>query len=256
MLLKTIFMILYPNAKINLGLNIESKRSDGYHNISSVFYPIYDCFDILEIVSSNSFLFTSSGISIPGSNKLCIKAYDLLNLKFNIPAVHIHLHKKIPIGAGLGGGSSDGAFVLKGLNDLFKLNISNKILKDLALELGADCPFFIENEPKYITGIGDLMENIKLDLSMYEIRLVDSKIHINTKNSYSNIVPKSQKLKLSELIRRPIRFWKDLITNDFEQIVFKNHPKLGKVKENLYAKGAVFSSMTGTGSTIYGLFKK
>jgi 4-diphosphocytidyl-2-C-methyl-D-erythritol kinase len=249
-------MILYPNAKINLGLNIESKRSDGYHNISSVFYPIYDCFDILEIVSSNSFLFTSSGISIPGSNNLCIKAYDLLKLKFNIPAVHIHLHKKIPIGAGLGGGSSDGAFVLKGLNDLFKLNISNKILKDLALELGADCPFFIENEPKYITGIGDLMENIKLDLSMYEIRLVDSKIHINTKNSYSNIVPKSQKLKLSELIRRPIRFWKDLITNDFEQIVFKNHPKLSKVKENLYAKGAVFSSMTGTGSTIYGLFKK
>jgi len=249
-------MILYPNAKINLGLNIESKRSDGYHNISSVFYPIYDCFDILEIVSSNSFLFTSSGIPIPGSNNLCIKAYDLLKLKFNIPAVHIHLHKKIPIGAGLGGGSSDGAFVLKGLNDLFKLNISNKILKDLALELGADCPFFIENEPKYITGIGDLMENIKLDLSMYEIRLVDSKIHINTKNSYSNIVPKSQKLKLSELIRRPIRFWKDLITNDFEQIVFKNHPKLSKVKENLYAKGAVFSSMTGTGSTIYGLFKK
>jgi 4-diphosphocytidyl-2-C-methyl-D-erythritol kinase len=249
-------MILYPNAKINLGLNIESKRSDGYHNISSVFYPIYDCFDILEIVSSNSFLFTSSGIPIPGSNNLCIKAYDLLKLKFNIPAVHIHLHKKIPIGAGLGGGSSDGAFVLKGLNDLFKLNISNKILKDLALELGADCPFFIENEPKYITGIGDLMENIKLDLSMYEIRLVDSKIHINTKNAYSNIVPKSQKLKLSELIRRPIRFWKDLITNDFEQIVFKNHPKLSKVKENLYAKGAVFSSMTGTGSTIYGFFKK
>ena len=249
-------MILYPNAKINLGLNIESKRSDGYHNISSVFYPIYDCFDILEIVSSNSFLFTSSGIPIPGSNNLCIKAYDLLKLKFNIPAVHIHLHKKIPIGAGLGGGSSDGAFVLKGLNDLFKLNISNEILKDLALELGADCPFFIENEPKYITGIGDLMENIKLDLSMYEIRLVDSKIHINTKNSYSNIVPKSQKLKLSELIRRPVRFWKDLITNDFEQIVFKNHPKLSKVKENLYAKGAVFSSMTGTGSTIYGLFKK
>ena len=249
-------MILYPNAKINLGLNIESKRSDGYHNISSVFYPIYDCFDILEIVSSDSFLFTSSGIPVPGSNNLCIKAYDLLKLKFNIPAVHIHLHKKIPIGAGLGGGSSDGAFVLKGLNDLFKLNISNKILKNLALELGADCPFFIENEPKYITGIGDLMENIKLDLSMYEIRLVDSKIHINTKNSYSNIVPKSQKLKLSELIRKPIRFWKDLITNDFEQIVFKNHPKLSKVKENLYAKGAVFSSMTGTGSTIYGLFKK
>ena len=256
MLLKTIFMILYPNAKINLGLNIESKRSDGYHNMSSVFYPIYDCFDILEIVSSNSFLFTSSGISIPGSNNLCTKAYDLLKLKFNIPAVHIHLHKKIPIGAGLGGGSSDGAFVLKGLNDLFKLNISNKTLKDLALELGADCPFFIENEPKYITGIGDLMENIKLDLSMYEIRLVDSKIHINTKNAYSNIVPKSQKLKLSELIRKPIRLWKDLITNDFEQTVFKNYPKLSKVKENLYEKGAIFSSMTGTGSTIYGLFKK
>ncbi len=249
-------MILYPNAKINLGLNIESKRSDGYHNMSSVFYPIYDCFDILEIVSSNSFLFTSSGISIPGSNNLCTKAYDLLKLKFNIPAVHIHLHKKIPIGAGLGGGSSDGAFVLKGLNDLFKLNISNKKLKDLALELGADCPFFIENEPKYITGIGDLMENIKLDLSMYEIRLVDSKIHINTKNAYFNIVPKSQKLKLSELIKKPIRLWKDLITNDFEQTVFKNYPKLSKVKENLYEKGAIFSSMTGTGSTIYGLFKK
>jgi 4-diphosphocytidyl-2-C-methyl-D-erythritol kinase len=138
-----------------------------------------------------------------------------MSSKYNIDPIHIHLHKNIPIGSGLGGGSSDASFVLKGINQLFNLNIDNITLQNISLEIGADCPFFIENEPKYITGIGDLMENIKLDLSMYEIRLVDSKIHINTKNSYSNIVPKSQKLKLSELIRRPIIFWKDLITNDF-----------------------------------------
>jgi 4-diphosphocytidyl-2-C-methyl-D-erythritol kinase len=249
-------MILYPNAKINLGLNVESKRSDGYHNISSIFYPIYDCFDVLEIVDSNSFLFTSSGICISGSNNLCVKAYNLLKIKFNIPAVHIHLHKKIPIGAGLGGGSADGAFVLKGLNNFFKLNITNKLLEDLALELGADCPFFIQNRPKYVSGIGDLMEDIKLDLSKYEIQLIDSSIHINTKDAYSNIVPKNQKLKLSRLIKKPIRLWKDLVTNDFEQDVFKNYPKLSKVKETLYAQGAIFSSMTGTGSVIYGIFKR
>ena len=256
MLLKTIFMILYPNAKINIGLNITSRRSDGYHNISSIFFPISHCFDILEIVQSESFRFTSSGIHISDGINICEKAYMVMKKKYQIPAVHIHLHKQIPIGSGLGGGSSDAAFLLKGLNILFNLNIHIELLEELALGLGADCPFFIQNKPKYVSGIGDVMQNISLELSNYNIKLINSNIHISTIDAYSSIQPKDQSLSLKQLIEKPICKWKNFIKNDFEKNMFTKYPVLKEAKEELYAKGAVYSSMTGTGSVIYGIFHK
>ena len=256
MLLKTIFMILYPNAKINIGLNVESRRSDGYHNISSVFYPINQCFDILEIVESENFRFTSSGINVPDCINICEKAYKLMKVEYQIPSVHIHLHKQIPIGSGLGGGSSDGACTIKGLNTLFNLNIHTELLEELALKLGADCPFFIQNKPKYVSGIGDVMKNISIELSNYNIKLINSNIYISTIDAYSNIKPKDESLSLIKLIKRPIDLWKDSIKNDFERSIFNIHPVLKEAKEKLYSQGAIYSSMTGTGSVIYGIFNK
>ena len=250
------FMILYPNAKINIGLNIESRRSDGYHNISSVFYPTIDFFDIIEIIESADFLFTSSGIPIPNGVNLCEKAYLLIKEKYKIPPVHIHLHKIIPIGSGLGGGSSDASFTLKGLNILFNLNISNNELENLALYLGADCPFFISNTPKYITGVGEVMRDINLDLSSYNIRLINNDIHISTQDAYSQLELCISNSFLEEFIDKPVDLWKDNITNDFEKSIFRTYPILKKNKQELYEDGAIYSSMTGTGSTIYGLFNK
>jgi len=255
LLLKTIFiMINYPNAKINIGLNIESKRSDGYHNISSVFYPIHNCYDILEIIESSEFKFTSSGITIPKGINLCEKAFNIIQLKYAINPVHIHLHKNIPIGAGLGGGSSDAAFTLKSLNEIFHLNISNDELEKLAISLGADCPFFIENRPKIINGIGDVMKNIDLDLSNYKIILMNSDIHISTKEAYNNVSVYSSEVSIEDLIFHPINSWKKTIKNDFEQKLFLKYPVLAETKKNLYSNGAVYASMTGSGSVIYGMF--
>jgi len=165
-------MIVYPNAKINIGLNVLNKREDCYHELSSVFYPVSELYDILEIITSDDFSFSSSGIAIPGDNNICTKAFDLLKAEYDVGNVKIHLHKIIPIGAGLGGGSADGAFVLKALNELFELNLTNNQLEKYALELGADCPFFIDNTPKYVTGIGEQMTAIDLDLSDYEIKFI------------------------------------------------------------------------------------
>ncbi|MDP7430628.1 MAG: 4-(cytidine 5'-diphospho)-2-C-methyl-D-erythritol kinase, partial [Flavobacteriales bacterium] len=165
-------MILFPHAKINIGLNILGKREDGYHNISSVFYPVSSCADILEITEKEHFLFESSGVDIPKEENLCEKAFSLLRKDFSFPNVHIHLHKQIPIGAGLGGGSADAAFTLKGLNELFELEISSKKLEKYALQLGADCPFFIDDRPALVEGIGEKLSHIDLDLSVFEIRLV------------------------------------------------------------------------------------
>ncbi len=256
MLLKTIFMILFPNAKINIGLNILSKRSDDYHNISSVFYPVFDCYDIIEIKMSKKFLFTSSGKEIPGKNNLCIDAYNSLKLLYDIPPVHIHLHKIIPIGSGLGGGSSNASFVLKGLNKLFNLNLNSNILEKISLDIGADCPFFIQNNPKIVSGVGEIMNNIDLDLSKYDIRLFHSHINISTANAFSNICINTENQTLINSINSKIETWKEKITNDFEKNIFKKYPKLKEAKEKFYNEGALYASMTGTGSTIFGIFNK
>ena len=246
-------MIVYPNAKINIGLNVLNKRADGYHEISSVFYPVKELYDILEIVPSNYFSFSSSGIAIPGDSNICTKAFDLLKSDYGIGNVKIHLHKMIPIGAGLGGGSADGAFVLKALNELFELNLIKNQLEKYALKLGADCPFFIENTPKYVTGIGEKMTAIDLDLSDYKIKFIFPKLHISTADSYSGVIPKKTENNLLDLISNPIVNWKEEVRNDFEVTAFKKYPELSKMKANLYADGAIYASMTGSGSVIYGV---
>jgi len=249
-------MIVYPNAKINIGLNVLNKREDGYHELSSVFYPVSELYDILEIIISDEFSFSSSGIVIPGNSNICIKAFDLLQADFKIGNVKIHLHKLIPIGAGLGGGSADGAFVLKALNELFELNITKNRLEKYALKLGADCPFFIDNIPKYVTGIGEKMNAIDLDLSDYDIKFIFPDFYISTAEAYEIVMPKKSEANLLNLISQPIEKWKEVVRNDFEVSAFAKHPKLAKMKAGFYTDGAIYSSMTGSGSVIYALYRK
>ena len=249
-------MIVYPNAKINLGLNVLRKRKDGYHDISSVFYPVKEYVDILEIVKSEKFEFTKSGIEIPDGENLCEKAWRLLDADFGIGNVKIHLHKQIAIGAGLGGGSADASFTLKVLDDFFDLNLNNKELEKYALRLGADCPFFIDNTPKLVEGIGEKMTSIDLDLSNYEIRLVNPDIHISTKEAYSGIVPKTPVLSVEKIIELPIIEWKGKLKNDFEESIFEKHQQLEGIKDELYKQGSIYSSMSGSGSIVFGISEK
>ena len=250
-------MLSFPNCKINLGLNITSKRADGFHNIETVFYPV-QLNDILEIVQADELKFTSTGLPISGAEEsnLCLKAYHLLKQDYpEIPPIHIHLHKVIPMGAGLGGGSSDGAFMLALLNNKFNLEINKEQLINYALLLGSDCPFFVVNKPSFATGRGEILTAIDINLSNYKILLVNPKIHVSTKEAFAGLVPKPTVKTITDIIRKPVETWKDILTNDFENTLFKQHPDLKLIKENLYKEGAVYASMTGTGSTLYGIFK-
>lgn len=254
-------MIVFPNCKINLGLQILQKRSDGFHDLETVFFPV-PLQDALEILPDDSRQETSlslSGNSLDTSSadNICIKAWD--NLKRDFPAlpfVKMHLHKVIPSGAGLGGGSADGAFTLSLLNQMFRLRLSEQDLIRYALELGSDCPFFIKNKPSYAFGRGELMEELNLDLSDFYIVLINPGIHIPTGWAFSNIRPQSQRLSLKEIIQQPPANWKNSLVNDFEPIVFDKHPEIRKIKDDLYAQGAIYASMSGSGSTVYGIFKK
>jgi len=247
-------MIVYPNAKVNIGLNVLKRREDRYHEISSILYPVKNLSDILEIIPADVLLFSSSGISIPGAENICMKAYDLLKADFDIPLVKIHLHKQIPIGAGLGGGSADGAFTLIALNRIFDLRLSLDQLEKYALRLGADCPFFIENRPKHVTGIGEKMFPVNLDLSSFELKFIFPELHISTAEAYSGITPQLPMIDLLDLIGQPIESWKRNIKNDFEIPAFTKYPKLKVMKEQLYADGAIYASMSGSGSVLYGIF--
>ncbi|MBD0400451.1 4-(cytidine 5'-diphospho)-2-C-methyl-D-erythritol kinase [Flammeovirga sp. EKP202] len=249
-------MISFPNAKINIGLAITSKREDGYHDIASCFYPI-GWTDILEIVPSEELSFSSTGIDIPGdaNGNLCLKAYHLLKSDFDISPVTIHLHKVIPIGAGLGGGSADGAYALKMLNEIFELNLSTEKLEEYALELGSDCPFFITNNPLWVTGRGEVFSKIELSLAGKWIMMVNPNIHISTKEAYSGVVPMELEADLKQIVEDDISIWKEKVNNDFEQGIFKNHPQIKEIKEHLYKEGAVYASMTGSGSTLFGIFE-
>lgn len=250
-------MILYPNAKVNLGLNILSKRPDSFHNISTCFYPVSWC-DILEILpNKESLLFESSGIEIPGSTEsnLCCKAFELLEKDFAIAPVHIHLHKIIPIGAGLGGGSSDAAFMLKGLNELYNLNLSTKELQSYASKLGSDCPFFIENKPMLAYGKGDELENFDFSLAGYQMLLVYPHVHSSTKEAYNGIVPQDTQNDLKFILNQPINKWHNQLKNDFEKSIFALYSEVEKVKQVLYDFGAEYACMSGSGSTLFGIFK-
>ena len=255
-------MITFPNAKINIGLNIIEKRDDGFHNIESVFYPVNLC-DALEVVENNDagaerITFTSSGINIPGdiTDNLCYYAYHLISADYPLPNVKVHLHKHIPIGAGLGGGSADAAFFIKLLNEKFELGISWGEMHSYARQLGSDCSFFIGNKPAFAEGRGDVYESTKIDLSNYYIVLVYPEIHINTGNAYSGVKPKKPLRTLEQdILTFPPEQWNDIVHNDFEDSIFPQFPEIKNIKEELYSKGAVYAAMSGSGSTVFGIFK-
>lgn len=259
---KKLLMICFPNAKINLGLNIVSQRNDGFHNLETIFYPI-NLKDGLEITNSNSneqYQLFQTGIKIDGdpSSNIVIKALELVrnHSKVNIPNIDIHLLKKIPTGAGLGGGSSDAAFMLKLLNENYQIGLSNNELVELALQIGADCPFFLYNKPAFASGIGNLLEPIDLDLSGMYLLVVKPDVFISTKEAYSMITPKTPTLSLKDIVNRPLNEWKELMKNDFEDSIFKKYPQICKIKQQLYELGATYASMSGSGSSLYGIFNK
>lgn len=252
-------MIVFPKAKINLGLRITGKRSDGYHNIETLFYPT-GLSDALEyVVSTDSHIkdmLTVTGIHTGGriEDNLVTKAIRKLREKYTFPLLKIHLHKAIPVGAGLGGGSSDAACLLKSINRYFGLKISKSDLKDIALELGSDCPFFIDFLPASALGRGELLTPVKPFLMNYYILLLNPGVSINTGEAYANCKPEAPETSLSHLANRPIKEWKKLIINDFEEFAIRKNPEIGVLKNELYNSGAIFSSMSGSGSSVYGIF--
>ncbi|HVX25254.1 MAG TPA: 4-(cytidine 5'-diphospho)-2-C-methyl-D-erythritol kinase [Parafilimonas sp.] len=251
-------MVTFPNCKINLGLNIISKRDDGYHNLETVFYPL-PFYDVLEIITSdkkeNEFFLTGIYIDGDTKNNLCLKAYNILKKDFSqLPFVKIYLHKNIPVGAGLGGGSADGAFILTLLNEKFNLNLSEEKLLQYALQLGSDCPFFIKNTPCFAQSRGEVLEEISLNLSGYKLILINPDIHINTAWAFAQIQTSIPEKSVKEIIQQPVSQWKENLKNDFEQAVFAAHPSLQKIKKQLYTLGAVYAAMTGSGSTMFAIF--
>lgn len=254
-------MVLFPNAKINIGLFVTEKRQDGFHNLETVFYPI-GLSDILEIGKGEGkqgeYLFKNTGIDVgcETEKNLIVKAYKKLAVEYDLPAIYIHLHKIIPFGAGLGGGSSDAAFMLKGLNDFFELHIPNSKLIACAAELGSDCAFFIRNHPVFASGKGEILEDIPLDLSDFKLVLVKPGFGISTPEAYAGICPQPASFDLRELEAQKIGEWKKVVKNDFEKIVFQKYSQLAEIKQQLYNVGAVYASMTGSGSAIYGIFEK
>ncbi|MBO4379471.1 MAG: 4-(cytidine 5'-diphospho)-2-C-methyl-D-erythritol kinase [Muribaculaceae bacterium] len=254
-------MILFPNPKINIGLNILSRRPDGYHEIATVFYPVLSMTDILEIVEvpagkPTSLTVTGNHIDCHEEDNLVFRAFRLIKELYEIPNVEIHLHKIIPDGAGLGGGSADAAFMLKGLNEMFALDISDTDLANIAAHLGADCPFFIYNRPMYATGIGTDLSPIDIDLTDYEIRIEKPDVYVSTKEAYACVTPKKPDVELIDAVKLPVDKWSGIISNDFENSIFPSHSEISEVKRRFYDNGAVYASMSGSGSAVYGLFKK
>ena len=250
-------MIVFPNAKINIGLNITARRPDGYHDLETVFYPI-KINDALEVIEADVLSFDYSGLEIPGNadDNLCIKGYHLLKKDFkDLPPVKIHLHKNIPIGAGLGGGSSDAAFFIKLMNEKFGLGLQADEMMDYARVLGADCAFFIDNKPVYAFEKGDEFEAIKLDLSAYQIVLVMPDTHVSTTEAYRGVKPTPTKESLYDLVKTPLADWRRHIKNDFEVHIFKDHPVIRGVKAELYEHGAIYASMSGSGASVFGIFE-
>jgi 4-diphosphocytidyl-2-C-methyl-D-erythritol kinase len=252
-------MLCFPNCKINLGLHVTRRREDGYHDIETVFYPVMFR-DVLEIVTSPCATLRVSGIKLGGKtdDNLVWKAYQLMQYRFPgiIPPQDIYLQKNIPTRAGLGGGSADGAFMLRLLNERFELGLDNETLAEMALQLGSDCPFFIYNTPKAATGRGEKMTDIAIDLSGYSIQLICPRVHVSTRDAFSNIIPRPAEFPLLQLGTIPVSDWKERLKNDFETTVFQRYPELAVIKEQLYAQGAIYASMSGSGSAIYSIFPK
>lgn len=253
-------MITFPNAKINLGLNIVEKRPDGYHNLETIFYPI-PLQDALEITpwegGERKYKLAQSGIQIAGDdeNNLVVKAYKLLDNLHNLPPIEINLLKHIPSGAGLGGGSADAAFMLCMLNQHFQLNIPNEQLEVYAAQLGADCAFFVENKPTFAEGIGNIFSPIELSLKGYKLLLVKPDIFVSTRDAFAQIKPKRPSISLKEVAKMPVEAWKTYMVNDFEESVFPQFPAIADIKAILYDMGAIYASMSGSGSSVFAFFK-
>ncbi|MBA2612392.1 MAG: 4-(cytidine 5'-diphospho)-2-C-methyl-D-erythritol kinase [Bacteroidetes bacterium] len=255
-------MLVFPNCKINLGLNIVQKRADGFHDIETVFYPVNWC-DALEIIEGQTdhepFTFSQSGILIQGKKEenLIYKAWQFISEIKAITPIKVHLHKTIPMGAGLGGGSADAAFLISLLNQKFKLGLTSNQTKAIATRLGSDCSFFTENKPVLATCRGDLFSPVKIDLSPYYILVVYPGINSNTKEAYTNCKPKAPAKDLRSIIENiAVEDWKNYLTNDFENTVFIKYPEIKKLKEDLYNSGAIYACMSGSGSSVFGIFKK
>jgi 4-diphosphocytidyl-2-C-methyl-D-erythritol kinase len=248
-------MILFPPAKINLGLNILRKREDGYHDIDTCMVEI-PFTDILEVTKSDSFEFLQTGIKINGAGgtNLCEKAYQLMQNECEIGTVRIHLRKQIPVGAGLGGGSADATYTLLALNQLFQLQLPLDKLKKLASELGSDCPFFVKGLPQIAQGRGEILSTVELDLSNIFLVLLNPGIHVGTKEAYDGVSVSEDVISIEEIVQKPIEQWKELLKNDFETSVFQRHPEIEKLKEVLYQSGAIYAAMSGSGSSVFGLF--
>ena len=254
-------MITFPNAKINLGLNIVEKRPDGYHNLETIFYPI-NLQDALEVTrrenNDKEYTLHISGSPLEGEpeDNLVVKAYKLLKKDYpGLLPVDIHMYKHIPAGAGLGGGSSDAACMIKLLNDKFSLGLSTERMEEYAVKLGADCAFFIRNKPVFATGIGNLFEPVELSLKGYHIILIKPDIFVSTRDAFAEIKPVRPAVSLKEIVRQPMETWKNSMKNDFEDSVFKKFPEIAAIKDELYDLGAVYAAMSGSGSSVYGIFK-
>ena len=254
-------MITFPNAKINLGLNIVEKRPDGYHNLETIFYPIA-LQDILEITPRKSdatekYTLTMYNAPFGGNtdDNLVIKAYNALAKDYSLPNLDFFLYKKIPTGAGLGGGSADAAFALKMINETAGLSLDDEELEKYAARIGADCAFFIRNKPAFATGIGNILTPADISLAGYTLVLVKPEIHISTKDAYAQVTPTKPTLSIKEIVQLPLSEWRTLLVNDFEKSVFAKYPEMQSIKEKLYDIGAEYASMSGSGSTFFGIFK-
>ncbi len=251
-------MLCFPNCKINLGLYITNKRPDGYHDLETVFYPV-PVRDVLEVVTAQETKLHMSGKAVAGNGRdnLVWKAYELLKQDYpQIAPLDIYLHKAIPMGAGMGGGSADGAFMLQLINDYSKLGLTKTQLAEYALRLGSDCPFFIYNTPQFARGRGEQMQDVAIDLSGYSIQLICPRVHISTAKAFSMITPKAAPFDLRKLPGLPVSEWRGVISNDFETPIFEQNPVLADIKQQLYDGGAIYAAMSGSGSTVFGIFEK
>lgn len=255
-------MITFPNCKINLGLDIVSRRPDGYHNLETIFYPV-PLTDVLEITINDaadapqySFEMYNAAFDADDSDNLVVKAYKTLAAEHALPKVKMSLFKHIPTGAGLGGGSSDAAFTLKMLNKIAGLSLTDEQLEEYASRIGADCAFFIKNSPAFATGIGNRLSPIVCPLDGYYLVIVKPDIHISTKEAYSMVTPAQPAVSLQDIAPRPVNMWRSSMKNDFEASIFARHPQTAQIKERLYSLGAFYASMSGSGSSFYGIFEK
>lgn len=254
-------MLLLPNCKINIGLNVVARRTDGYHDLETIFFPVplRDNLEFRPLTDSDApFRLTLHGVPVAGREEenLVVRVYLSLKEEFRLPALDIFLYKHIPTGAGLGGGSSDAAYMMTGLNEAYGLGMTDEEMERRLARFGADCAFFVKNRPAYATGIGDILSPAEVSLRGLYLVLVKPDISVSTREAYARITPRRPAVPLAEAVKQPIGTWRTTIVNDFEESVFPAHPELAAIKQTLYDDGAIYAAMSGSGSTIYGLFSR